>query len=33
MNFKQLIESRNDKITNLQKLKEIAKTRAITDTY
>ena len=31
MNFKQLIESRNDKITNLQKLKEIAKTRAITD--
>ena len=31
MNFKQLIESRNDKITNLQKLKEIAKTRAITE--
>lgn len=31
MNFKQLIEARNDKIAKLQALKEIAKTRAITD--
>lgn len=31
MNLKQLIELRNEKITDLQALKEIAKTRAITD--
>ena len=31
MNLKQLIELRNENITDLQALKEIAKTRAITD--